>query len=71
MDKSKILINMEGGFLFCGGWNFSKSVSVDSTFIREVRVSEFKIDLATLCYVNGTPKFGGYHQAPGRTLEVL
>ena len=31
-------INMEGGFPFCGGWNFSKSVSVDSTFIREMRV---------------------------------
>ncbi len=23
---------------FCGGWNFSKSVNVDSTFIREMRV---------------------------------
>ena len=23
---------------FCGGWNFSKSVSVDPTFIREMRV---------------------------------
>ena len=30
-------INVEGGF-FCGGWNFSKSVSVGSTFIREMRV---------------------------------
>ena len=28
---------MEGGF-FCGGWNFSKLVSVGSTFIREMRV---------------------------------
>ena len=27
-----------GGIFFCGGWNFSKSVSVDSTFIREMRV---------------------------------
>ena len=27
-----------GGFCFCGEWNFSKSVSVDSTFIREMRV---------------------------------
>ena len=35
-------INMEGGFSFCGGWNFSKSVSVDSTFIREMRVPHFK-----------------------------
>jgi hypothetical protein len=29
-------INMQGGFLFCVGWNFPKSVSV--TFIREMRV---------------------------------
>ena len=27
-----------GGNFFCGGWNFSKSVSVGSTFIREMRV---------------------------------
>ena len=32
-------INVEGGFSFCGGWNFSKLVSVDSTFIREMRVA--------------------------------
>ena len=32
---------MEGGFCFCGGWNFSKSVSVGSTFIREMRVCAF------------------------------
>ena len=36
--KSKESINVEGGFLFCGGWNFSKSVSVGPTFIREMRV---------------------------------
>ena len=30
---------VEGGF-FCGGWNFSKSVSVGPTFIREMRVLE-------------------------------
>ena len=30
-------INVEGLF-FCGGWNFSKSVSVGPTFIREMRV---------------------------------
>ena len=29
---------VEGGFLFCGGWIFLKSVSVGSTFIREMRV---------------------------------
>ena len=33
------MINKRGGWIsFCGGWNFSKSVSVDSTFIREMRV---------------------------------
>ena len=32
-------INKHGGWIsFCGGRNFSKSVSVDSTFIREMRV---------------------------------
>ena len=31
-------INVEGGYSFCGGWNFSKLVSVDPTFIREMRV---------------------------------
>jgi hypothetical protein len=38
VEKSKKSINVEGGFLFCGGWNFSKSVSVGPTFIREMRV---------------------------------
>ena len=38
MEKSKKSINVEGGFLFCGGWNFSKSVSMGPTFIREMRV---------------------------------
>ena len=38
MEKSKKSINLEDGFFFCGGWNFSKSVSVGSTFIREMRV---------------------------------
>jgi hypothetical protein len=33
-------INVEGGFSFCGGWNFSKSLSVDFTFIREMRVDQ-------------------------------
>ena len=27
-----------GGIFFCGGWNFSKLVGVDSRFIREMRV---------------------------------
>ena len=43
MEKSKISINVEGGFLFCGGWNFSKSVIVDPTFIREIRVLKEQI----------------------------
>ena len=41
MEKSKKSINEEGGFLFWGGWNFSKLVSVGSTFIREMRVCLF------------------------------
>ena len=39
MEKSKNSINVEGGFLFYGGWNFSKLVSVGPTFIREMRVA--------------------------------
>ena len=56
VEKSKISINVEGGFLFCGGWNFSKSVSVGPSFIREMRVD--KIDLLAeqkSCFE--TPKF--------------
>ena len=34
-------VNVEGGFLFCGGWNFSKLVRVGSTFIRDE--SSYKI----------------------------
>ena len=41
MEKSKNSINVEGGFLFCGGWNFLKSVGMGSTFIREIRVCKF------------------------------
>ena len=37
-------INMEGDF-FCGGWNFSKPVSVDPTFIREMRVNGHQHDI--------------------------
>ena len=47
MEKSKKSINVEGGFLFCGGWNFSKSVSVGPTFIREMRVTEIQIGILT------------------------
>ena len=42
MEKSKKSINVEGGFLFCGGGNFSKSVSVGPTFIREMRVDQYE-----------------------------
>ena len=45
MEKSKKSINVEGGFLFCGGWNVSKSVSVGLTFIREMRVALHKSNL--------------------------
>ena len=38
MEKSENSINVKGGFLFCGGCNFSKSVSVGPTFTREMRV---------------------------------
>ena len=48
MEKSKISINLEGGFLFCGGWNFLKLVSVGSTFIREMRVGP---DNVKKCFV--------------------
>ena len=27
-----------GGNFFCGGWNFSKSVSLSTMFIRDMRV---------------------------------
>ena len=44
-------INVEG--FFCGGWNFSKSVSVESTFIREMRadfdnILDYYIQVQTL-----------------------
>ena len=43
-------INKCGGWIsFCGGCNFSKLVSVDSMFIREMRVH---IYLKLLYYVN-------------------
>ena len=51
MEKSKKSINVEGGFLFCGGWNFSKSVSMGPTFIRQMRVmiiSKFRHDKSHL-----------------------
>ena len=48
MEKSKKSINVEGGFLFCGGRNFLKSVSVGSTFIREMRVVWLMIDTKNL-----------------------
>jgi hypothetical protein len=31
-------INVEAGFCSCGGWNFFKSVIVDSTIIRDMRL---------------------------------
>ena len=55
MEKSKISINVEGGFLFCGGWNFFKLVSVGSTFIREMRV--FSSKTFRLSYKNFEAEF--------------
>ena len=49
MEKSKKSINVEGGFLFCGGWNFSKSVSVGPTFIRGMRVNQFHVPKTFRC----------------------
>jgi hypothetical protein len=37
-EIDRIIDKRGGGILFCGGWNFSKSVSVGPTFIREMRV---------------------------------
>jgi hypothetical protein len=51
VEKSKNSINMEGGFLFCGGWNFPKSVSVGPTFIKEMRVIEPHKFSETLIYL--------------------
>ena len=33
------LINVEAGFCFCGGGNFSNLVTMDSMFIKEMRVT--------------------------------
>ena len=54
MEKSKKSINVEGGFLFCGGWNFSKSVSVGSTFIREMSVVLWVLAEYPLLLADGT-----------------
>ena len=33
--KSKKSINVEGGFIFCGGWSVSKSVSMTSRLLEK------------------------------------
>ena len=38
-----------GGISFCGGWNFSKSVSVGSTFIREMRLGKMAYHTKQIC----------------------
>ena len=48
MEKSKISINVEGGFLFCGGWNFFKSVSVGSTFVSEMKLIKHQLPMILL-----------------------
>ena len=55
MKKFKKSINVEGGLLFCGGWNFSKSVSVGPTFIREMRVAHTYLLLQKTCYTLYSP----------------
>ena len=55
MEKSKKSINVEGAFLICGGWNFSKSVSVNPTFIYERDEST---------YVSIRAKESCYHKLP-------
>ena len=55
MEKSKKSINVEGGFLFCGGWKYSKSLSMDPTFIREMRVMVIKESVYVLY---GWPLYG-------------
>ena len=34
-------INMQGGFLFCAGWNFPKSVSVTSCLLERREYRDF------------------------------
>ena len=48
---------MEGGFLFCGGWNFSKSVNVGPTFIREMRVITKTKVMWMLCIFTNSKAF--------------
>ena len=60
--KSKNSINVECGFLFCGGWNFSKSVSVGSMFIGEMRVHKNQlsiVEVVTLStvYLSGSMRY--------------
>ena len=42
-DKHGVGNKRGGGIFFCGGWNFSKSVSVGFTFIKEMRVNNFGV----------------------------
>ena len=46
------------GDCFCGGWNFSKTVSVDSTFIREMRV-----------HISNIPRAGKFRHYPTSVLR--
>ena len=56
MEKSKKSINVEVGFLFCGGWNFSKLVSMGPTFIREMRVlGIYNFGITVLCSTRRFP----------------
>ena len=55
MEKSKNSINVEGGFLFCGGWNFSKSVSAgemrdESNYFEKHLVLRLKEDAKMMLF---------------------
>ena len=67
MEKSKISINVEGGFLFCGGWTFLKSVSVGSTFIREMRVLLPRQDKSIAIIVS---QIGYYNKLAKKTVNI-
>ena len=48
-EKSKKSINVEGGFIFCGGWNVSKLVSVTSRLlVNFVNCTFYKLEMISL-----------------------
>ena len=71
--KSKDSINVEGGFLFCGGRNFSKSVSVGPTFIREIRVAILRNSTVLLMWYHSYEKMSilQYFKQPMRLKRLF